>query len=79
MYNVSKRLNPFRRALLNHNTVFSWASAHGRSAITPCFLLYWALTMCKIETQLVGVVKGTIATATRSRSLLASASACIAE
>ena len=37
--------------------------------------------MCKIETQLVGVVKGiiTIATATRSRSLLASASTRIAE
>ena len=45
-------------------TVVSRASAPGRSSITHCFLLYWALTRCtgclpcvKIETQLVGVVE----------------------
>ena len=30
-----------------------YSPGHGCSCITPCFSLYWALTMCKIETQLV--------------------------
>ena len=35
-------------------TVFSWASTHGRSSITPCFSLYWALTMCKNRNAISG-------------------------
>ena len=54
--------------VISADTIFSRASAHGRSSITPCFSLYWTLTMCKIETQLVGVIKGTITIAIAAQS-----------
>ena len=52
----------------------SWALFHNFLffAILGTYLVYWALTMCKIKTQLVGMVKPTITTATRTRLPLAS-------
>ena len=54
--------------VISADTVLSQASAHGRSSIPPCFSLYWALIMCKIEMQLVGVIKGTITIAIAAQS-----------
>ena len=78
---MTQKPRPYEYRILPGNR--SWALFHNSMffAILDIYPVYWALIMCKIETQLVGAVKSTItiATATRSRSPLASASAPIAE
>ena len=41
-------------------TVVSWVSAYGRSTVTPCFSLPWALTMCQIMHKISGWSQHTI-------------------